>query len=83
MIKFFFIFIISITLVSCSNWRYQTVPYLRCGNLDEIHVHFYNHETCESSCLFLEEKNHIFVDRFKVKYKIDKKGKVKKAKLVK
>jgi hypothetical protein len=70
--KMFFI-ITLLVLTSCSNWK----------KLDEIHVHLYHHDSCEWSCLDLDEQNAMLVDTFRIKYKTNKKGKVKKVKLVK
>jgi hypothetical protein len=72
-----------VSLSSCSNWNYKDVTYLRCGKLKEIHVHLYQHDSCEWNCLYMKEENGIFVDTFRVKYKTDKKGKVTKVKLIK
>lgn len=75
--------ILLITLSSCSNWMYKDIQYERCENLEKIHVHLYHHDTCEWYCLNLEEGEYTIEDSFKIKYKTDKKGKVKKVKLVK
>jgi len=78
-----FLFFLSLFLVSCSNWKYKDVEYERCVYLESIHAHFYYHETCEWSCLNMEEGEYTFVDSFRVKYRTDKKGVVKQIKLVK
>jgi hypothetical protein len=80
--KMFFI-ITLLVLTSCSNWNYKDIDYLKCKKLDEIHVHLYHHDSCEWSCLDLDEQNAMLVDTFRIKYKTNKKGKVKKVKLVK
>jgi uncharacterized protein YxeA len=68
---------------SCSNWKYKNVEYERCEYFEKQHVHLYHHDSCEWYCLNFEEGNYTFEDTFKIKYKTDKKGKVKKVKLVK
>ena len=70
-------------LTSCSNWKYKDVEYESCKNLEKIHVHLYHHDSCEWHCLNLEEGEYTIEDKFRIKYKTDKKGKVKKVKLVK
>jgi hypothetical protein len=70
-------------LTSCSNWMYKDIEYERCKNLEKIHVHLYHQDSCEWHCLNLEEGNYTIEDSFRIKYKTDKKGKVKKVKLVK
>jgi hypothetical protein len=76
--------ILSIFLLSsCANWQYKDVEYERCQYLESIHAHFYRHETCEWSCLNMEEGLYTYSDTFRLKYKTDKKGKIKKVKIVK
>jgi hypothetical protein len=70
-------------LTSCANWKYKDVEYESCKNLEKIHVHLYHHDSCEWYCLNLEEGEYTIEDKFRIKYKTDKKGKVKKVKLVK
>jgi hypothetical protein len=70
-------------LTSCANWKYKDVEYESCKNLEKIHVHLYHHDSCECHCLNLEEGQYTIEDKFRIKYKTDKKGKVKKVKLVK
>ena len=70
-------------LTSCSNWMYKDIEYERCENLEKIHVHLYHHDSCEWYCLNMEEGEYTIEDKFRIKYKTDKKGKVKKVKLVK
>lgn len=70
-------------LTGCANWNHIDVPYFRCEKLDELHVHLYNHETCEWRCLYMEEDKRICVDTFNVKYKTNKKGVITKVKLIK
>ena len=75
--------ILLLLLSSCSNWNYKDITYLRCGKLKEVHVHLYHHDSCEWYCLNMEEGDYTIEDSFRIKYKTDKKGKVKKVKLVK
>jgi hypothetical protein len=71
-------------LTSCTNWKYKDVEYESCKNLEKIHVHLYHHDSCEWHCLNLEEGEYTIEDKFRIKYKTDKKGKtIKKVKLVK
>ena len=70
-------------LTSCANWKYKDVEYESCKNLEKIHVHLYHHDSCEWYCLNLEEGEYTIEDKFRIKYKTDKKGKVKKVKLIK
>jgi hypothetical protein len=75
--------ILLLLLSSCSNWNYKDITYLRCGKLKEVHVHLYHHDSCEWNCLYMKEENGIFLDTFRVKYKTDRNGKLKKVKLIK
>ena len=75
--------LVLLVLSSCSNWNYKDITYLRCGKLKEIHVHLYQHDSCEWNCLYLKEQNAILVDTLRVKYKTNKKGEIIKVKLVK
>ena len=75
--------ILLLLLSSCSNWNYKDITYLRCGKLKEVHVHLYHHDSCEWNCLYMKEENGIFLDTFRLKYKTDKDGKIKKVKLIK
>jgi hypothetical protein len=70
-------------LTSCTNWKYKDVEYESCKNLEKIHVHLYHHDSCEWYCLNLEEGKYTIEDSFRIRYKTDKKGKIKKVKLVK
>ena len=80
--KMLYIFVIML-LVSCSNWQYKEFTYLRCKKMEKIHVHLYYHETCDWVCLDMDNDYRIVVDTARIKYKTDKKGKVKKVKLIK
>ena len=75
--------ILLLLLSSCSNWNYKDITYLRCGKLKEVHVHLYHHDSCEWHCLNLEEGEYTIEDKFRIKYKTNKKGKVTKVKLIK
>ena len=70
-------------ITSCSNWQYKDINYERCEYLEKLHVHLYHHDSCEWYCLNFEEGDYTYEDSFRIKYKTDKKGKVKKVKLVK
>jgi hypothetical protein len=77
------IIIISIFLLSsCVNWQYKEFSYPMCKKLEPVHVHLYDHNQCEWSCLELDSKNFIFIDTIKIRYKTNKNGKIKKLKLI-
>lgn len=80
--KFLYLLLLLI-LTSCSNWNYKKIEYERYENLEKIHVHLYHHDSCEWHCLNIEEGNYIIEDSFRIKYKTDKKGIIKKVKLIK
>jgi hypothetical protein len=80
--KMLYIFVVML-LVSCSNWQYKDITYLRCKKLDKTHVHLYYHETCEWNCLNIENEYVLVVDTAKIIYKTNKEGKIKKVKLLK
>jgi hypothetical protein len=48
MIKFFYIILV-LLLVSCGNWKEIKIPYNKELYLEKLHVHFYDHNTCEWS----------------------------------
>ena len=77
------IILLSIFLVGCTNWKYKDISYERCEYLEKLHVHLYHHDSCEWYCLNFEEGEYTYEDSFRIKYKTDKKGIVKKVKLVK
>ena len=81
-IKLFYVFLL-LTLTSCSTWKYKEIEYEHAEYLEKIHVHLYHHDSCEWYCLDMKEGEYMIEDNFKIKYKTDKKGKVKKVKLVK
>jgi hypothetical protein len=68
------IIIVIVFLTGCSNWRYKDITYHRYQHLEKLHTHFYDHETCEWSCLNMEEGNYTYEDIVRVKYKMNKKG---------
>jgi hypothetical protein len=78
-----FIIIVLLFLTSCSNWKYSEVEYERCVELESIHVHLYHHDSCEWYCLNMDKGQYEIEDNFKIKYKTNKEGKVKKVKLIK
>ena len=77
------IIILSVFLVGCSNWKYKDVEYERCIYLEPVHAHFYHHDSCEWYCLDMSEGTYTFIDNFRVKYKTNSEGKVKRIKLIK
>lgn len=82
MVNKIFIFVI-LLLSSCSNWMYKDIQYERCEKLEKIHVHFFHHETSQWSCLEMEDGNYTIMENVRIKYRVDKKGKVTKVKLIK
>lgn len=72
-----------IMLTGCSNWTYKDFTYLKLNKIEKIHVHLYYHETCDWVCLDMDDDYRIVVDTVRIKYKVDKQGKIKKVKLVK
>lgn len=72
-----------ILFCGCANWQYKDVQYERCQFLESIHVHFYNHQTCEWSCLNMEKGYYTYEDVIRIKYKTDNQGRIKKVKLIK
>ena len=75
--------ILLLSLSSCSNWMYKDIQYERCEKLEKIHVHFFHHETSQWSCLEMEDGNYTIMENVRIKYRVDKKGKVTKVKLIK
>jgi hypothetical protein len=80
--KILCIFVVML-LVSCSNWQYKDITYLKCEKIGKIHVHLYYHETCDWVCLDMDDDYRIVVDTARITYKTNKKGEIKKVKLVK
>ena len=81
--KNLFIMLVFLICVGCANWNYKDITYNRCQYLDKVHVHFYNHQTYEWSCLNMDEGYYEYEDEFRIKYRVNKKGKIIKVKLVK
>lgn len=81
--KFSVLIFLLLSLPSCKNWMYKDIHYDYCISLEESHIHFYNHNFKEWSCLNIEEGEYTIEDSFRIKYKINKKGKVTKVKLIK
>ena len=82
MIKFFYIFVF-LLLVSCGNWREIKVPYDKELYLEKLHVHFYDHNTFEWSCLVMDEGIYCVDDTLKLSVKKNKIGEIKKVKILK
>jgi hypothetical protein len=82
MFKYFFIFLI-LSLTSCGNWNKVDIPYNKDLYLDKLHVHFYDHNTCEWSCLVMEEGVYCVDDTLRVNVKKNKIGEITKIKLIK
>lgn len=75
--------ILLLFLSSCSNWIYKEVEYESCKNLEKLHVHFYDHNTCEWSCLVMDEGIYCKEDTLRLNVKENKIGKITKIKLIK
>jgi hypothetical protein len=82
MIKFFYIILV-LLLVSCGNWKEIKIPYNKELYLEKLHVHFYDHNTCEWSCLVMDEGVYCVDDTLKLSVKKNKIGEIKKIKLIK
>jgi hypothetical protein len=82
MIKFFYIILV-LLLVSCGNWKEIKIPYNKELYLEKLHVHFYDHNTCEWSCLVMDEGVYCVDDTLKLSVKKNKIGEIKKVKLIK
>jgi len=82
MIKFFYIILV-LLLVSCGNWKEIKIPYDKELYLEKLHVHFYDHNTCEWSCLVMDEGVYCVDDTLKLSVKKNKIGEIKKVKLIK
>jgi hypothetical protein len=82
MIKFFYIILV-LLLVSCGNCKEIKIPYNKELYLEKLHVHFYDHNTCEWSCLVMDEGVYCVDDTLKLSVKKNKIGEIKKIKLIK
>jgi hypothetical protein len=82
MIKFFYIFIV-LLLTSCGNWKYVEIPYDKELYLEKLHVHFYDHNTCEWGCLVMDEGVYTLEDTLSLNVRRNSKGEIIKVKLVK
>jgi hypothetical protein len=82
MIKFFYLILV-LLLVSCGNWKEIKIPYDKELYLEKLHVHFYDHKTCEWSCLVMDEGVYCVDDTLKLSVKKNKIGEIKKVKLIK
>jgi hypothetical protein len=80
--KYFYIILV-LLLVGCGNWKEIKIPYDKELYLERLHVHFYDHNTCEWSCLVMDEGVYCVDDTLKLSVKKNKIGEIKKVKLVK
>ena len=69
-------------LYSCGQWKEVKVPYQKELYLEKIHVHFYDHNTCEWSCLEMNEGVYCLDDTLNLKIKKNKIGEIKKVKIL-
>ena len=82
MIRYFYILVL-ILLTSCGNWKEVSIPYDKELYLETLHVHFYDHNTCDWSCLVMEEGLYCVDDTLKMNVKKNKIGEITKVKLIK
>jgi len=77
------IILFSLFLVSCGTWNVVEVPYDKEVYCEKLHVHFYDHKTCEWSCLDMDEGMYCVDDTLRMNVKKNKIGEITKVKLVK
>ena len=82
MIRHYYIFVL-LLLTSCGNWKKVEIPYDKELYLEKLHVHFYDHNTCEWSCLVMDEGIYCKDDTLKLNVKENKIGEITKIKLIK
>jgi hypothetical protein len=82
MSRFLIIFVV-LLLTGCGNWKEIEVPYDKELYLEKLHVHFYDHNTCEWSCLVMDEGIYCVDDTLKLSVKKNKIGNITKVKIVK
>ena len=82
MIRYFYILVL-LLLTSCGTWKEIDIPYDKEVYLKTLHVHFYDHNTCEWSCLVMEEGLYCVDDTLKMNVKKNKIGEITKVKLIK
>jgi hypothetical protein len=80
--RFFYIFV-TLVVTSCCNWKEIQVPYDKELYLEKLHVHFYDHNTCEWSCLDMDEGIYCVDDTLNLRVKKNNLGEVKKVKILK
>ena len=80
--KFLYIILLSL-LTGCGNWKEIEVPYDKELYLEKLHAHFYDHNTCEWSCLVMDEGVYCVEDTLKLSVKKNKIGEIKKVKILK
>jgi hypothetical protein len=80
--RFLYIFLL-LLLTGCGNWKEIEVPYDKELYLEKLHVHFYDHNTCEWSCLVMDEGVYCVEDTLKLSVKKNKIGEIKKVKILK
>jgi hypothetical protein len=78
----FYIFVL-LLLSSCGTWEKLDIPYDKELYLETLHVHFYDHNTCEWSCLVMEEGIYCTDDTLKMDIRKNKIGEITKVKLIK
>lgn len=77
------IYLISLLLLnSCVQWKEVKVPYEKELYLERIHVHFYDHNTCEWSCLDMDGGVYCLDDTLNLKIKKNKLGEIKRVKVL-
>jgi len=82
MIRYLYILVL-LLLTSCGSWKEIEVPYDKELYLEKLHVHFYDYNTCEWSCLVMDEGVYCVDDTLKMNIKKNKIGEITKVKLIK
>ena len=70
-------------IYGCGQWKEVQIPYESEKYCETLHVHFYDHNTCEWSCLDMDEGIYCVDDTLNLRIKKNNLGEVKKVKIVK
>lgn len=68
---------------SCKNWCVFDVKTNKTVTIEQTHIHFYNHNTNEWSCLALDGGEYVYVETEQYKCWLNKKNQIIKAKQIK
>jgi hypothetical protein len=80
--KILLIFVL-LLIYGCGQWKEVKIPYESEKYCENLHVHFYDHNTCEWSCLDMDEGIYCVDDTLNLRVKKNNLGEVKKVKIVK